>query len=112
MNTQSHTRTHTITHTNTQTHTITRTHTHMQACSVSKREYSYGRSKVFIRHPRTVFELEGRRKAAVVGLAILIQRVYRGWHQWRKVGGASRPHTAGLQGVAPVEEGGWGRGWG
>ena len=60
-------------------------HLHTQACCKSKKEYTYGRSKVFIRHPRTVFELEGLRKMEVVKLAIIIQRVYRGWHQWRKV---------------------------
>ena len=48
----------------------------------SRKEYSFGR---FIRYPPTVFELEGLRKIEVVRLAVLIQRVYRGWHQWRRV---------------------------
>ncbi|XP_041120568.1 unconventional myosin-Ib-like isoform X2 [Polyodon spathula] len=42
-------------------------------------EYSYGRSKIFIRNPRTLFSLEEQRKRRLHGLATLIQKIYRGW---------------------------------
>ncbi|XP_060909743.1 unconventional myosin-Ib isoform X4 [Labrus mixtus] len=42
-------------------------------------EYSYGRSKIFIRNPRTLFFLEERRRQCLQDLATLIQKIYRGW---------------------------------
>ncbi|XP_066544422.1 unconventional myosin-Ib isoform X3 [Amia ocellicauda] len=42
-------------------------------------EYSYGRSKIFIRNPRTLFTLEEVRKQRLQDLATLIQKIYRGW---------------------------------
>ncbi|XP_067843856.1 unconventional myosin-Ib isoform X1 [Heptranchias perlo] len=42
-------------------------------------EFSYGRSKIFIRNPRTLFELEHLRKHRLEDLATLIQKIYRGW---------------------------------
>ncbi|XP_068184701.1 unconventional myosin-Ib isoform X6 [Antennarius striatus] len=42
-------------------------------------EYSYGRSKIFIRNPRTLFSLEERRRECLQDLATLIQKIYRGW---------------------------------
>uniref|UniRef100_A0A4W3JZI7 Myosin IB n=1 Tax=Callorhinchus milii TaxID=7868 RepID=A0A4W3JZI7_CALMI len=42
-------------------------------------EFSYGRSKIFIRNPRTLFELEELRKRRLQDLATLIQKIYRGW---------------------------------
>ncbi|RXM99281.1 Unconventional myosin-Ib [Acipenser ruthenus] len=42
-------------------------------------EYSYGRSKIFIRNPRTLFSLEEQRKRRLHGLATLIQKIFRGW---------------------------------
>uniref|UniRef100_A0A8C8VKT8 Unconventional myosin-Ib n=1 Tax=Pelusios castaneus TaxID=367368 RepID=A0A8C8VKT8_9SAUR len=42
-------------------------------------EYSYGRSKIFIRNPRTLFKLEDLRKQRLEDLATLIQKIYRGW---------------------------------
>ncbi|XP_078084742.1 unconventional myosin-Ib isoform X2 [Mustelus asterias] len=42
-------------------------------------EFSYGRSKIFIRNPRTLFELEDLRKRRLEDLATLIQKIYRGW---------------------------------
>ncbi|CAB1347089.1 unnamed protein product [Coregonus sp. 'balchen'] len=48
-------------------------------CSVSAEEFAYGRSKIFIRNPRTLFTLEERRRACLEDLATLIQKIYRGW---------------------------------
>ncbi|KAM6464117.1 unconventional myosin-Ib isoform 3-T4 [Liasis olivaceus] len=42
-------------------------------------EYSLGRSKIFIRNPRTLFKLEDLRKQRLEDLATLIQKIYRGW---------------------------------
>ncbi|XP_069790727.1 unconventional myosin-Ib isoform X3 [Narcine bancroftii] len=46
---------------------------------IPSEEYSYGRSKIFIRNPRTLFELEDQRKRRLEDLATLIQKIYRGW---------------------------------
>uniref|UniRef100_A0A671V131 Myosin IB n=1 Tax=Sparus aurata TaxID=8175 RepID=A0A671V131_SPAAU len=42
-------------------------------------EFAYGRSKIFIRNPRTLFFLEERRRQCLQDLATLIQKIYRGW---------------------------------
>uniref|UniRef100_A0A1A8MU29 Unconventional myosin-Ib n=1 Tax=Nothobranchius pienaari TaxID=704102 RepID=A0A1A8MU29_9TELE len=46
---------------------------------VPAEEFSYGRSKIFIRNPRTLFFLEEKRKQCLEDLATLIQKIYRGW---------------------------------
>ncbi|XP_053352178.1 unconventional myosin-Ib isoform X1 [Clarias gariepinus] len=46
---------------------------------VPEEEFSYGRSKVFIRNPRTLFFLEEKRRQCLEDLATLIQKIYRGW---------------------------------
>ncbi|CAN9497928.1 unnamed protein product [Ophioblennius macclurei] len=51
----------------------------MADLQVPAEEYSYGRSKIFIRNPRTLFFLEERRRQCLQDLATLIQKIYRGW---------------------------------
>ncbi|KAM4608356.1 unconventional myosin-Ib isoform 1-T1 [Polymixia lowei] len=46
---------------------------------VPTEEFAYGRSKIFIRNPRTLFFLEERRRRCLQDLATLIQKIYRGW---------------------------------
>ncbi|KAM9365351.1 unconventional myosin-Ib isoform 2-T3 [Pholidichthys leucotaenia] len=46
---------------------------------VSAEEFAYGRTKIFIRNPRTLFFLEERRRDCLQDLAALIQKIYRGW---------------------------------
>ncbi|KAM9486065.1 unconventional myosin-Ib isoform 3-T3 [Clarias gariepinus] len=46
---------------------------------VPEEEFSYGRSKIFIRNPRTLFFLEEKRRQCLEDLATLIQKIYRGW---------------------------------
>ncbi|XP_032879640.1 unconventional myosin-Ib isoform X6 [Amblyraja radiata] len=46
---------------------------------IPSEEFSYGRSKIFIRNPRTLFKLEDQRKHRLEYLATLIQKIYRGW---------------------------------
>ncbi|NWI26513.1 MYO1A protein, partial [Sula dactylatra] len=42
-------------------------------------ELAFGHTKIFIRSPRTLFDLESRRQERVVQLATLIQKTFRGW---------------------------------
>ncbi|KAM6189048.1 unconventional myosin-Ia [Sarcoramphus papa] len=42
-------------------------------------ELAYGHTKIFIRSPRTLFDLERRRQERVAQLATLIQKTFRGW---------------------------------
>ncbi|NXC77995.1 MYO1A protein, partial [Anhinga anhinga] len=42
-------------------------------------ELAFGHTKVFIRSPHTLFDLESRRQERMVQLATLIQKIYRGW---------------------------------
>ncbi|CAI9560074.1 unnamed protein product [Staurois parvus] len=49
--------------------------------SIPKEEIKYGRTKVFIRTPKTLFDLEELRRQKLNELAALIQRIYRGWRQ-------------------------------
>ncbi|XP_042301845.1 unconventional myosin-Ib isoform X3 [Sceloporus undulatus] len=46
---------------------------------IPEEEFSLGRSKIFIRNPRTLFKLEDLRKQRLEDLATLIQKIYRGW---------------------------------
>ncbi|XP_056320897.1 unconventional myosin-Ib isoform X4 [Danio aesculapii] len=46
---------------------------------VPAEEFAYGRSKIFIRNPRTLFFLEEKRGQCLEDLAALIQKIYRGW---------------------------------
>ncbi|NXT96058.1 MYO1A protein, partial [Anhinga rufa] len=42
-------------------------------------ELAFGHTKIFIRSPHTLFDLESRRQERVVQLATLIQKIFRGW---------------------------------
>ncbi|NXO51626.1 MYO1A protein, partial [Aramus guarauna] len=42
-------------------------------------ELAFGHTKIFIRSPRTLFDLERSRQERVVQLATLIQKTFRGW---------------------------------
>ncbi|NWR39500.1 MYO1A protein, partial [Tachuris rubrigastra] len=44
-----------------------------------KEELAFGHTKVFIRSPRTLFDLERRRQERVAQLVTLIQKMVRGW---------------------------------
>ncbi|XP_030052520.1 unconventional myosin-Ia isoform X2 [Microcaecilia unicolor] len=47
--------------------------------NIPPEELAYGRSKIFIRSPRTLFQLEDRRRQSMQDLATLIKKIYRGW---------------------------------
>ncbi|KDR19422.1 hypothetical protein L798_06196, partial [Zootermopsis nevadensis] len=44
-------------------------------------EFAFGRTKVFVRSPRTVFELEEFRRERLEDLAMLLQKIWRGYRQ-------------------------------
>nr|XP_006825386.1 PREDICTED: unconventional myosin-Ib-like [Saccoglossus kowalevskii] len=46
-------------------------------------EFSFGRTKIFIRSPRTLFDLEEWRRRKLNDIATIIQKTFRGWRQWR-----------------------------
>ncbi|XP_071942149.1 unconventional myosin-Ib-like isoform X2 [Antedon mediterranea] len=49
-----------------------------------KEEYAFGRTKIFIRNPRTLFDLEKRRHHRMHYLATLIQKIYKGHRDCKK----------------------------
>lgn len=51
----------------------------LKSLQVPAEEFAYGRSKIFIRNPRTLFFLEEKRRGCLEDLATLIQKIYRGW---------------------------------
>ncbi|KAK2905328.1 hypothetical protein Q8A67_007127 [Cirrhinus molitorella] len=51
----------------------------LKSLQVPAEEFAYGRSKVFIRNPKTLFFLEEKRRQCLEDLATLIQKIYRGW---------------------------------
>uniref|UniRef100_A0A8C4QBG6 Myosin IB n=1 Tax=Eptatretus burgeri TaxID=7764 RepID=A0A8C4QBG6_EPTBU len=51
----------------------------LEEFGISKEEYAFGVSKIFIKNPRTLFYLEQSRKQRMHELATLIQKTYRGW---------------------------------
>ncbi|XP_062488635.1 unconventional myosin-Ia isoform X1 [Pezoporus occidentalis] len=51
----------------------------LQELAFPAEELAFGHTKIFIRSPRTLFDLERRRQERVVQLATLIQKMIRGW---------------------------------
>ncbi|XP_065183961.1 unconventional myosin-Ia-like [Sycon ciliatum] len=51
----------------------------MKHLKITNKEYACGRSKIFIRNPKTVFDLEDQRRESLNRIATLIQTVYRGY---------------------------------
>ncbi|XP_056418485.1 unconventional myosin-Ia isoform X2 [Hyla sarda] len=47
--------------------------------NITSEELAYGRTKLFIRTPSTLFDLEEKRRKKLNELATLIQKTYRGW---------------------------------
>eukprot|EP00043_Microstomoeca_roanoka_P019563 m.222390 g.222390 ORF g.222390 m.222390 type:complete len:1269 (+) comp17020_c3_seq1:113-3919(+) len=48
-------------------------------CDLTKAQFAFGRSKIFIRNPRAVLKMEDIRRAKMIILATKIQAVYKGW---------------------------------
>ncbi|XP_060526274.1 unconventional myosin-Ib-like isoform X1 [Cylas formicarius] len=53
----------------------------LRSLPIPSAEFTFGRTKLFIRSPRTVFELEDFRRARVNDLALIIQKTWRGYRQ-------------------------------
>ncbi|XP_069762513.1 unconventional myosin-Ib-like isoform X2 [Narcine bancroftii] len=47
--------------------------------NVPLEEYAFGQTKIFIRNPQTLFDLEERRRLQMGFLVTMIQKTYRGW---------------------------------
>ncbi|KAM9230083.1 unconventional myosin-Ia [Dugong dugon] len=47
--------------------------------SVASEELAFGKTKIFIRNPKTLFYVEEQRRLRLQQLATLIQKTYRGW---------------------------------
>lgn len=56
----------------------------VRSLPIPSAEFTFGRSKLFVRSPRTVFELEDFRKMRLHDLALLIQKHWRGYRQRTK----------------------------
>ncbi|XP_052830117.1 unconventional myosin-Ia [Octopus bimaculoides] len=54
----------------------------MESMGFTNSHYAFGKTKVFIRKPKTLFEMEERRRGQMHYLAMSIQKVWRGWRQW------------------------------
>ncbi|NXH93248.1 MYO1A protein, partial [Pachycephala philippinensis] len=51
----------------------------LQGLAFPAEELAFGHTKIFIRSPRTLFDLERQRQERVAQLATLIQKMFRGW---------------------------------
>uniref|UniRef100_A0A4W3GSM5 Unconventional myosin-Ia n=1 Tax=Callorhinchus milii TaxID=7868 RepID=A0A4W3GSM5_CALMI len=47
--------------------------------NIPPEEYRFGQTKIFIRTPQTLFDLEARRRKRMGELATMIQKTFRGW---------------------------------
>lgn len=56
----------------------------VRSLPIPSAEFTFGRTKLFVRSPRTVFELEDFRRVRLHDLALLIQKCWRGFYQ-RKI---------------------------
>ncbi|KAG5887700.1 hypothetical protein JTB14_010771 [Gonioctena quinquepunctata] len=56
----------------------------LRSLPIPSAEFTFGRTKLFVRSPRTVFELEDFRKARLQDLAQLIQKIWRGYRERKR----------------------------
>jgi len=60
----------------------------LKAFRVSDQEFRFGKTKVFIRNPTTLFMLEGHREKAMPWIVTIMQKAWRGYacrRQWNKM---------------------------
>ena len=48
---------------------------------IQDEEYAFGKTKIFIRNPRMLFEMEERRRQKMHDLATMVQKIWKGWKQ-------------------------------
>ncbi|XP_072511199.1 unconventional myosin-Ia isoform X2 [Notamacropus eugenii] len=51
----------------------------LEELSLDSGEVAFGRTKIFIRSPKTLFYLEEKRRLRIYELVTLVQKMYRGW---------------------------------
>jgi myosin-1 len=56
----------------------------LSACGCHELDFTCGRTKIFIRNPRTVFAMEDKRRTRLHDLATLVSKTWRGFYQWSK----------------------------
>ncbi|CAH1188714.1 unnamed protein product [Phyllotreta striolata] len=56
----------------------------LRSLPIPSAEFTFGRTKLFVRSPRTVFELEDFRRARLHDLAMLVQRIWRGYRERKR----------------------------
>ncbi|XP_018577928.1 unconventional myosin-Ib [Anoplophora glabripennis] len=56
----------------------------LRSLPIPSAEFTFGRTKLFVRSPRTVFELEDFRRVRLHDLALLIQKIWRGYRQKKR----------------------------
>nr|XP_039269544.1 unconventional myosin-Ia-like isoform X1 [Styela clava] len=54
----------------------------LQHVEIPEKEYTFGRTKIFIINPKTLFDLEDERQESLHDLATIMQRIWRGY-VWR-----------------------------
>ncbi|KAL3276527.1 hypothetical protein HHI36_011904 [Cryptolaemus montrouzieri] len=55
----------------------------LRSLPIPSAEFTYGRTKLFVRSPRTVFELEDFRRSRLHDLALLLQKCWRGYREYK-----------------------------
>lgn len=56
----------------------------LRSLPIPTAEFTYGRTKLFVRSPRTVFELEDFRRSRLHDLALLVQKCWRGYKEYKR----------------------------
>lgn len=56
----------------------------LRSLPIPNAEFTFGRNKLFVRSPRTVFEIEDFRRIRLHRLALLLQKIWRGYRQKKK----------------------------
>ncbi|KAJ8960489.1 hypothetical protein NQ318_013773 [Aromia moschata] len=56
----------------------------LRSLPIPAAEFTFGRTRLFVRSPRTVFELEDFRRARLHDLALLVQKTWRGYRQRKR----------------------------
>lgn len=51
------------------------------AQEIHDEEYAFGKTKIFVKNPKLLFDLEERRRQKMHDLATMVQKIYRGWKQ-------------------------------
>ncbi|XP_070174638.1 unconventional myosin-Ia-like [Littorina saxatilis] len=53
----------------------------LQQQQISQDEYAFGKTKIFVRNPKLLFDMEERRRERMHYLATLIQKIWKGYYQ-------------------------------